>query len=227
MHDRRMATDESEYWARRYDFDPPPTDRPSPGSQRWRPVLLADATDPGLVRRYERLRRELGRFACFRAQSVERLHVTVKMFDIDARGASRTDLDRTGLRLIDDALSETLPKWEPFEVAFPRLNLFPDVVYAEVKGDGELSALNRMLCDLPRTRELDRDGKNFIPHLTLGKLVGNEEYEDLVSFLEQNRDPGFPPVRIEALSLVGFDLSTAWPPTYRTIETYDLRSERD
>jgi 2'-5' RNA ligase len=225
-----MASDAEEFWDRRHAVVPSPAGGVAPGDGR-RLVLLADVDDAAVVSHYERLRARLEEFACLRPVPPESLHVTVKVLD---RGAVRSSSDggvppaageasRRGRGGVDATLAEALASVEPFEVAFPRFNLFPDVVYAEVDDGGRLEELNRTVCRLPGTTTLDRDRENYVPHLTLGYLAGSDDYHDLVDFLERNRELSFPTLLVDRLRLVACGATIDGRPTYRTLHTYDLR----
>jgi 2'-5' RNA ligase len=223
MHDESMASDAEEFWERRHALVPSPAGA-SPAAGDRRLVLLADVSDPDVVSHYESVRSRLAAFACLRPMPPDSLHVTVKLLDREfvrsADGASSASPRR---RDAGATVSAVVAEFEPFELSFPRFNLFPDVVYAEVEDGGRLGELNRALCRLPATRTLARDCENYIPHLTLGYLAGREEYHDLVGFLERNRELSFPTLLVDRLHLVSYG-SVDGRPTYRTLRTYDLRT---
>jgi 2'-5' RNA ligase len=222
MHDEPMATDEGDFWARRREIVRGPDDRPEPDGGR-RFVLLVDVTDAALCSRYERLRADLDGFDCLTPTPPERLHVTVKAFDFSFESAPTTAAaDAAAVDRIDAAVAAAAADCEPFTVDFPRLNVFPDVVYAEIDGGDSLAGLNRRLCDAAGTRTLDRDAEQFIPHLTLGYYTGNEDCAELVSFLERNRELSLPPLRIDSIGLAAYGLTDDWHPDYELLETYDL-----
>jgi 2'-5' RNA ligase len=230
MHDEPMASDAAEFWDRRHAVVPSSTGGLAPDADR-RLVLLADVSDPAVVSRYERLRSRLEEFACLCPMRPDSLHVTVKLLEGDfarsGSGPSPTaggDASARGRRGMAVTIAEAISRFEPFEVTFPRFNLFPDVVYAEVDDGGRLAELNRALCRLPATTTLKRDGENFIPHLTLGYLTASEDYHDLVEFLERNRELSFPPLLVDRLHLVSYGTTDEGRPTYESLRTFDLRS---
>jgi 2'-5' RNA ligase len=225
-----MASDAEEFWDRRHAVVPSSSGGVVSDDDR-RLVLLADVSDAAVVSEYGRLRSRLDEFACLRPMPPDSLHVTVKLLKGEfarstggalptAAGAPSVERGPGGAATIAEALAS----FEPFEVAFPRFNLFPDVVYAEVDDGGRLEELNRALCRLPGTTTLDRDRENFVPHLTLGYLAGSEEYRDLIGFLERNRELSFPTLLVDRLELVSYGATDDGRPTYRTLRTYDLRS---
>jgi hypothetical protein len=107
------------------------------------------------------------------------------------------------------------------DVAVPRLNLFPDAVDAEADADGALGVPNRALCAPAWASTGDRDGERFVPHLTPGSLVGDDD-DRLVDFLESNRDLAVPPATVTELSLVARDHTAGWRSSSTTHRPYSL-----
>jgi len=220
MHDGDMASTPTEYWERRREISPSP-ERPVVADGDRQLALVVELGDAGVHAAYERLQDRLGRFDCLRATPAGELHLTVKLFD---HALDALDGDAAPVRVddIDTAVTELLADRERFEVGFPRLNLFPDTVYAEVEADGMLSALNRALCDPAWAATSDRDREQFIPHLTLGYLTADEGFDRLVDYLERHRDPAFPTATVSELSLVAADGSSGWRSASTTLRTYSL-----
>jgi 2'-5' RNA ligase len=211
MHDGEMASDPSEYWERRRQLRPSPEGRVVAADDRAL-ALVVDVTDPGVVDAYERLRDRLGGCQCLQATRADDLHLTIKLFP----GRPGEAGPSTG------AVAAVVERADPFEVRFPRLNLFPDAVYAEADADGALPALNRALCERDGIVATDRDGDRFVPHLTLGYFTGSDRYERLVDFLERNREPSVPSTTVRELSLVASEATPEWRSAWRTLRTYTL-----
>lgn len=221
MHDEGMVSDATTFWERRNDLTPA-TDAGS-SIEGYRLVLLADVTDSAVVSGFDRLSDGLDRFECFDPSSCSVLHITVKLFDVEV-DPSTTGVEGAcpAVRQVDTAVSEAVAGYEPFEVELTRFNLFPDVVYGEIADDGQLTRLNRQMCDHSGIATLDRDRDNFIPHLTFGYFSGDTDYGALVDFLETNRELGLPTIPVEDIALVAYEVGGR-PPTYNQLETYDLR----
>jgi 2'-5' RNA ligase len=222
MHKDGMASDAGEYWRRRREITPDPS-RPAVADGDRRLALLVDVADPAVVSAYDRLADRLDDFRCLATTPPEELHLTVKVF---GGGVAALDAGETGtqtpIETIDESVAAIAEETTPFEVQFPQLNLFPDTVYAETNADGVLAELNRRLCDCSWSGTSDRDGDNFIPHLTVGYLTSAEEYDALVDFLEANRTLPFPSTTVTELSLVAFDVTANWRSASTTLRTYAL-----
>jgi 2'-5' RNA ligase len=220
MHDEGMASDATEFWQRRNEITPS-TDVSSTVDE-YRLVLLADIADPDVLSECERIFEALDRFECFDPSSSGALHITVKLFDVEV-DPSTTGVDDPSpvVRRVDRVVSSVVAGYEPFEAELTRFNLFPDVVYGKVADGGQLTGLNRDICDHSGIAALDRDGDEFIPHLTFGYFGGDSEYGALVEFLEANRELQLPAVQIEKVALVAYEVGGR-PPTYNRLKTYEL-----
>jgi hypothetical protein len=91
-----------------------------------------------------------------RRRPPDALHVTVTLFDHSV--GSDGDATPASVEGIDETFRGVVADRDPFDVADPRLNLFPDAVYAEADADGALGAPNRALCAPAWASTGDRDG---------------------------------------------------------------------
>jgi len=216
-----MASHPDEYWDIRRELTPSPNPPVIADGDR-RLALLVDLADSPVASTYRRLRTRLSEFACVESTPPDELHLTVKLFDHAPTAATREGSSSVSAAQIADAVTEIADDRGPFEIDFPRFNLFPDTVYAEVDDRGTLTELNRALCRQPWATATDRDGRQFIPHLTLGYFAGTEGYDRLVTFLEDNRDPGFPTATVDELAVVAYDLTSNWGSATTTLRTFSL-----
>lgn len=218
MHDEDMASEASEFWAQRREFDPSPGDNGGDDTDR-QLVLLVDIDDDAVRPAHGRIATELDDFECLAPSPFETLHLTVKLFDVSASG---TGVDDPAVNRIDEIVSSVVTDVSPFDVEFTRFNLFPDVVYAEVDAGGHLDTLNQRLCAHPEIATFDRDAEAFIPHLTLGYFVDDTDHQALVTSLETDREVSLPKLTVDELALVAYGVGGGWPPTYDRLKTYEL-----
>ena len=211
-----MASDPSEYWARRRTLSPSPVQQAVADGDR-RLSVLVDVSESAVQTHSRSLLERLNDFSCLRATPPDDLHLTAKLFNAGRGNAEQIDTDRVR-QLISHVVTDTAP----FEVEFPRLNLFPDAVYAEADGDGALTELNRSFCQVAETTDTDRDCEAFIPHLTLGYFTDDDDYHELLDYMESNRDPGLPTLTVDELALVSFDTTNDQHTVADTIATYTL-----
>lgn len=227
MSDDAMASDETEFWERRRDLTLAPTteadvERRAVGRTRHL-VLLAHLTDEDIVARFAPILERLGEFDCFAPEPARNLHVTVKVLGnvVEEPDDVYEFSDRDERRLAA-SLRSALDSAEAFTVDFPRFNLFPGVVYAEVADDGRFAGVNRLVCELADVPVRERDEAGFVPHLTLGHFTQRDGYERLLRYLEENRSLDVPSVAIDELELVALDFSDGRFPPYETVAAYDL-----
>ena len=211
-----MASDPSEYWARRRTLSPSPVQQVVADGDR-RLSVLADVSESAVRAQSLTLLEQLDRFSCLRATPPDDLHLTVKLFNAGRSPTGRIDTDH-----VRQVTSQVAADANSFDVEFPRLNLFPDTVYAEANGDGALTKLNRLFCQAAETTDTDRDCEGFIPHLTLGYFTDDEDYDELIDYMEANRDPGLPTLTVDELALVSFDTTNDRHTVAERIATYTL-----
>lgn len=159
MHDDRMASHPDEYWEMRPSPNPPVV---ADGDQLL--ALLLDLADSPVASGYGRLLAQLAEFQCLMPTPPDELHLTVKLFDHAPAAGTQDGSSSVSAAQITDAVTEIIDDHESFDIDFPRLDLFPDTVYAEVDDGSELVAFNETLCQRPWTTTSDRDGEQFIPH---------------------------------------------------------------
>ncbi|WP_049899787.1 2'-5' RNA ligase family protein [Halococcus agarilyticus] len=224
--DESVVNDPAEFWERRYDLTPRTTttadieNRATNGGRHL--VLVADVTDETVVSQFEPALTALERFDCIAAVPPSYLHVTVKVVGnvVENPQSDAAFTEENEDQIIEDTRS-AFDGFEPFTVAFPRYNLFPGVVYAEVDDDGRFAELNRRVCDVPDVETWDRDGEGFVPHATLGQFIDTDGYGRLLDYLETNRAVRAGPLDVSAIELVAIDLAERFP-AFETVERFDL-----
>lgn len=224
MADEPVVADEREFWERRHELSPSPiaeADVAQSGGQDRHLVLLTHLEDRDVVAASRPVLDRLGGFECVEPIPERSLHVTVKVFGtVVEQPSTEAEFSSQEERELATVLESVLAAWSPFDVAFPRFNLFPGVVYAEVADSGRFRAMNQAVCELPDVPVWDRDGAGFIPHLTLGQFTQRSGYGRLVEYLETHRQLDLPTIRIDQVKLVALDRSNGRFPPYEMIETY-------
>lgn len=225
MSDEALAADESEFWERRHDLSLSPItqeDVEQRGIGRDRHlVLLAHLHDSDLIPSVRPLLERLGEFECFEPIMPGNLHVTIKVLgNVVEHPSGEAEFSLAEERNLATALGSALDDLSPFDIGFPRYNLFPTTVYAEVDDDGRFRELNQRVCELSGIPVFDRDRDGFIPHLTLGQFTQQSGSERLIDYVETNRRLDLPTTRIEQVEFVALDLSEGRFPPYETIQAY-------
>lgn len=217
-----IADDPSEFWERRYELSPHPITKADVRERESgrHLVFLVDIADNAVVSQFEPVSTALNEFNCLDSWPPEYLHITVKvvgtLVDNPEDGLTSDDEQRfvkIGHSIFDDI--------EPFSVSFPKLNLFPSVVYAEVVDSGQFAALNKRICEVQGMPIYDRDRNGFIPHASLARFTEKEGYGDVVEHLEHSRRLESNSVEISEIQLCALDPSE-WYPSFEIVETFDL-----
>ena len=180
-------------------------------------VFLARVDDEGAQEALRPTLDALAEFDCLAVVPERYLHVTVTLAGNVGpdRRLSAADEER-----IAAAGREAFADASPFEVSFPRLDLFPTVVFAAVDDDGSFAALNERACDIDGVEVQGRD-EGYVPHLTLAQFRSREDYDGLVEWLEANRTLDVPSARVTDLELVAVDLDERFP-AFETVAQYHL-----
>jgi 2'-5' RNA ligase len=180
-------------------------------------VFLADVADEDVLAALRPTLDALRGFDCLAVVPERYLHVTVTLAGNVGpdRRLSAADEQR-----IAAAGRDAFADVSGFEASFPRLNLFPTVVFADVADGGSFAALNDRACGIDGVEVHGRD-EGFVPHLTLAQFCETTDYDDLVSWLEANRSLDVPSVRVEAIELVAVELDERFPD-FETVARYPL-----
>jgi 2'-5' RNA ligase len=221
MSEDFTAEDPSNFWNKRHELSPHPIQKADVQDRESgrHLVFLVDITD-GVMSQLESETTALDEFNCLDAWPLEYLHITVKV--IGTIGTQESDLVPADEQRFIDAGHSVFDDVSPFTVTFPKLNLFPSVVYAEVADDSRFTALNNRVCDISEMPVYDRDGDGFIPHMALARFTQKEGYKSVVTYLERARYLETDPVEISTIQLCAFDYNK-WYPSFEVIETYDLQ----
>jgi len=202
-----LATSPAEFWERRRDLTPEPG--AFGGESARHLVFLADVGDA-----LTDARAGLDQFDCLDVAPPAYHHVTVTVVG-NVGEAITADAEAR----IRDAARDAFADIDAFDVSFPRYNLFPTVVYAEVDG-GRFAALNDRACAIDDVPVHGRDDA-FVPHATLAQFTGDSDYDELLDFLEANRSLDAT-ATVDEVQLVAVDPSVRFPE-FETVESYPLQ----
>jgi 2'-5' RNA ligase len=179
-------------------------------------VLLArvdGAVKSGLDRTLE----GLSAFECLVVPPERYLHVTVTIVGNVGQDHRLSRADES--RIAND-LHGAFEGVEPFDVSFPRFDLFPSVVFAAVDDSGAFAKLNERACGVEGIEVHDRD-EGFTPHLTLAQFQSRADYDELLEWLGEHRELDVPSMRVTEVDLVAVDLDERFPE-FETVERYSL-----
>jgi RNA 2',3'-cyclic 3'-phosphodiesterase len=161
-----------------------------------------------------RAARDLPASKDFRLVGQEKIHLTLKFLG---------DVEEDALGRVTRALEPVREGHEPFEVSTSGFGAFPSerrarILWAGVgEGSGPLRALARDVEDLLEPAGFEREGRTYMPHLTLGRARGRPVK------LDEAEKPS-PELRF---TVPGLDLVKSAPGehgvTYSILETYSFR----
>ncbi|WP_232701094.1 2'-5' RNA ligase family protein [Halobacterium wangiae] len=207
------------YWDERHELTPEPTTEMDVDDQNGgrHLVFLARVDDESVRDALRPTLDALAEFDCLAVVPQSYLHVTVTVAgnvgpDQRLSAGDEADIAAAGREAFADAPA--------FEVTFPRLDLFPSVVFAAVDDGGSLRGLNERACGIEGIEVHDRD-EGYVPHLTLAQFRSQKGYEDLLAWLEGNRTLDVPSVRVTDVELVAVDLDERFPD-FETVARYPL-----
>lgn len=215
MTNEFIAEDPSECWDMRHELPLAPVTRANVRDRESGRHLVFIADIPERVlSQFESAMAPLEEFVSLDVFPLSYLHITTKVVGTLGKGLPADEEQRIA-EIGHEVFNEDS---EPFSVTFPKLNLFPTVVYAEVEDDGRFARINDRFCEsgLP---VYDRDGDGFIPHGALARFTQAENHEHVIDYLERNRTLSIGPVEITEIRLIAVD-PTEWYPSFETVETY-------
>jgi RNA 2',3'-cyclic 3'-phosphodiesterase len=160
-----------------------------------------------------RAARELPASKAFRLIGSEKIHLTLKFLG----NVAEDDLSR-----VKQALEQLRGRHEPFEVETSSFGAFPSerkarILWAGVgEGSGPLRAVAQIVDDLLEPAGFEREGRPYVPHLTLGRARGHGTKLDGASVSP----------RALRFSVSGVDLVESVPGergvTYSVLQSYSL-----
>ncbi|WP_232687552.1 2'-5' RNA ligase family protein [Halobacterium zhouii] len=180
-------------------------------------VFLARVTDDAVQESLRPTLDDLSGFDCLATVPERYLHVTVTL--AGNVGSDRRFSPADEERIAADA-REAFAGVDSFEVSFPRLDLFPSVVFAAVADGGAFADLNDRACGIDGVEVHDRD-EGFVPHATLAQFRSDQEYDELLSWLEDDRTLSAPSMRVTEVELIAVAKNSRFP-RFETVERYPL-----
>jgi 2'-5' RNA ligase len=167
-------------------------------------TFLIRVQAPGIITEAQKAQESLRAFSCPDPYPVEYLHLTVKetgCFLVDEK-ESEDEITRDELGKLMESAREALEGMEGFIVNIKNLNHFRSNIVAEARDMGEIREMNRRLLGLDGVQKLRNDYPRFLPHMSLRQFKGTEDHDQLVRYLEQNRETALGSFNVEKVNLV-------------------------
>jgi RNA 2',3'-cyclic 3'-phosphodiesterase len=181
-------------------------------------LFIAIATPPGPRRQVAAVRDELrATGADVRWEPEGKLHCTLKFLG---------DTDDARIADVIAAVRQSVAGIPPLVVRYTRLGWFPTrrdprILWAGMENtDGALTRLHRQIEDACAAVGYEREERPFHPHVTLGRVRGKRNLEQLLALMEKlTFDTG--PATIADVELVKSDLQPSGS-VYTTLNTVPL-----
>lgn len=213
-------------WENRYSLSPDVIDREAldqwAGDRERFLTFSVDITHPTVHNALDQVRSVLANHDCATVAPPEYYHITVKQVGcIRDPPIRESDITPSTASNLQREAHETLSELEPFEVSFPRLNLFDRVIFCEVQAGEPLFDVHRRLCNLPDVPQGQYERENYVPHVTLSHFQSHDGIGNLIADLEPLRDIEIPSVTVESISLQELHPARLYP-SRETIEEFEL-----
>lgn len=151
-----------------------------------------------------RLQDKLTRFPCVDKFPPEYFHVTVKetgCFLVQKKAYEDEMIEEDLKPLISEA-KDILSHYPPFEASLKGLNNFIETLCVEVYDNGVIKEINRDLMRIAGVRKLRHDHPQFLPHLSIVQFKNEEKYDELIDYLDEERDIRIAEIQINSIELV-------------------------
>jgi len=138
----------------------------------------------------------------------ENIHLTLKFFG---------NIDEARIDPIVKSLEGTIGATSPFSLLIRGMGSFPHLKKPRViwmglqEGKQDLVALQRQIDGELKKIGLEPEGRDFHPHLTLGRVKSNRAIDELIGRMERYREEGFGDFRVERIVLFKSDLKPSGP----------------
>ena len=180
--------------------------------------VAVPVTIPGLRELVERMNRVRG----MKGVALENLHITLKFL-----GDVEVEKDLTDIM---ERLRAVAERHTSFYIRFRGTGAFPNmkrlrVAWVGIESEGLLSLGDDVVSSLPYRLE-ENSGREFNPHLTIGRLKHPSARLEARNLLEKYKNTDFGEMKASAFYLMKSTLSPSGP-FYSKIESFPLKDHMD
>lgn len=168
-----------------------------------------------LKRKIYEVKEEISELSPVKWVNEENLHITLKFIG---------EISERELSLVDECLREVLPSFKKFKIRIRGVGVFPNfkspkVIWFGIEDrDGFLSRLAESIEEGLAKRGFRKEGKEFRPHLTIGRVKGSLKNSDILKRIE-NREIG--EMEVDNVGIIKSVL-TPGGPIYTSLKVYNL-----
>ena len=167
-------------------------------------TFLIRVEAPEILTEAQKVQEGLRAFSCADPYPVEYLHLTIKetgCFLVDKK-ENEDEIKRDEVSKLVESARKVLDGVEGFTINVQNLNHFRSNIVAEAHDRGEIREMNSRLLGLEGVQKMGYDYPSFQPHMSLGQFKGTEDHDQLVEYLEVNRETSLGGFKVEKVSLV-------------------------
>ena len=144
------------------------------------------------------------------------LHLTLKFFG---------DIDEEGLKLLEDAISNVVEDFKPFNIHIKKCGSFPNknrinVIWVGIDDDTILKQLHDRLDEEFSKLGFDKD-KKFSTHLTIGRMKTSKNKQEVRQTIEDNENIEIGEMEVNKITLKKSTLTPSGP-IYEDLKVFEL-----
>ncbi|RLI02715.1 hypothetical protein DRO31_03500 [Candidatus Bathyarchaeota archaeon] len=188
-------------------------------------TFLIKINDQSIKKQVTIVQEKLAEYRCIDPFPLDYLHLTVKeigLFLVEEKIAD-DEITRAELGLLIDKAGKIIKQYESFEINLERLNNFKAVVCVEGHDGGVIREINKNLGEKLRLKSLIHDPV-FLPHMSITQYKSTEDYQELIQYLEKERDTSIGTLIVDNVELVTAHLPISGKyPRIEILEEFPLK----
>jgi len=166
-------------------------------------TFLIKINDQQIKKQVKIVQEKLAEYKCIDPFPLDYLHLTVKetgLFLVEEKTAD-DEITRAELKQMVDEARKIIKQYESFKITLERLNNFKAVVCVEGHDGGVMREINKNLREKLRLKSLTHD-PGFLPHMSITQYKSPEDYQELLQYLEKERDTSIGTLMVDNVELV-------------------------
>lgn len=203
---QRQVDEFNEIWLRRYQ-DPYITDNKT--WSEWAKdrteylTFLIPINDRKIIDQVKEIQQELAEYGCIDVSPENYLHLTVKEVGcfLSEKGKDSDELTKEDLHTVVEQARDVFKSFSPFTIKLEGLNNFKSAVVIQGLDGGIIRKINASLLEVPGIQKITHDPR-FLPHMSIALYRNKNEYNELIRYLEENRETEIDPLIVESVELV-------------------------
>jgi len=166
-------------------------------------TFLIKINDQQIKKQVKIVQEKLAEYKCIDPFPLDYLHLTVKetgLFLVEEKTAE-DEITQAELKQMIDEARKIIKQYEPFKITLERLNNFKAVVCVEGHDGGVMREINKSLREKLGLKSLIHD-PTFLPHMSITQYKSLEDYQELIQYLEKERDTSIGTLMVDNVELV-------------------------